>query len=239
MGRTAGTQRSTYSCRHHYLPLHDPQRHAACVNVPVDVVDTAVRQKIEEILATPAVLTAMAERRLGQSEQPAAKLTAMNEELRDIESHIAQDSALFRAEGFTGTALLSALAPLKDRHREVELRIRATHRYASTTARARSGSGLEELVATLRHGLTALDFQAMRALLLTLDARVSIETYGRCQTCHGTGYLSLAPGQGRRWPKNCPACLNGLIPDLAIELDDVIAVAVAHQLPSQPPQAAS
>jgi len=67
-------------------------------------------------------------------------------------------------------------------------------------------------------------------LLSILHAIVTIDGYTACTQCHGTGFLGLGSGDGRRWPLRCPTCLRGQTPDLTVELDNVTAFVIADRI---------
>jgi DNA invertase Pin-like site-specific DNA recombinase len=234
MGRTAGTQRPTYSCRDHYLPTADPGRHGSCLNVPVDVVDSAVLQHVRQVLAAPEVLQQAAKRYLLGSVQPEGKSAALEAQLLDLDRQITADSAALRAEGLGGRALGAALLPLHRQQQDIIRELRSLHRRASTTAHVRNDVQLARLVATAQQALSENTVKTWRPLLSVLHAIVTIDGYTACTQCQGTGFLALGPGNGRRWPLRCPTCLKGQIPDLTVELDDIMAFVIADRIGKLP-----
>ena len=234
MGRTAGTQRPTYSCRDHYLPTADPNRHRACLNVPVDVVDGAVLEHVRQVLAAPEVLQQAAERYLSSPTQPEGRSAALEAQLLDLDRQITADSAALRAAGLSGRALGAALVPLHRRQQDIVRELRSLHRRAATAAHARNDTQLAQLVATAQHALSEDTVSTWRPLLSVLHAVVTIDGYTACSQCQGTGFLARGSGDGRRWPLRCPTCLKGQTPDLTIELDNVTAFVIADRIGELP-----
>lgn len=234
MGRTAGTQRPTYSCRDHYLPATDPNRHGSCLNVPVDVVDDAVPQHVRQVLAAPEVLEHAAKRYLLGPGQPGGEAAALEAQLLELDQQITTDSVALRAEGLSGRALGAALVPLQRQQQDIVRELRSLHRRAATTAHVRNDTQLAQLVATARHALDDNTADTWRPLLSALHAIVTIDGYTACTQCHGTGFLPLGPGEGRRWPLRCPTCLKGQTPDITIELDNIMAFVIADRIRKTP-----
>lgn len=230
MGRTAGTQRPTYSCRDHYLPTADPSRHGACLNVPVDVVDGAVIEHVRQVLAAPEVLQQAAERYLLGPTQPEGGSVALEAQLLDLDGQITADSAALRAEGLSGRALGAALVPLHRQQQDIVRELRSLHRRAATAAHVRNDVQLARFVATAQQALSEDTVSTWRPLLSILHAIVTIDGYTACTHCHGTGFLGLGSGDGRRWPLRCPTCLRGQTPDLTVELDNVTAFVIADRI---------
>ncbi|WP_404380423.1 recombinase family protein [Knoellia locipacati] len=234
MGRTAGTQRPTYSCRDHYLPTADPHRHGSCLNVPVDVVDAAVLEHVRHVLAAPQVLEHAAKRCLLGPAQPEGEADALEAQLLDLDQQISADSAALRAEGLSGRALGAALVPLHRQQQDIVRELRSLHRRAATTAHVRNDVQLAQLVATARQALNQNTVGTWRPLLSVLHAIVTIDGYTTCKQCQGTGFLPLGSGDGRRWPLRCPTCLKGQTPDLTIELDNIMAFVIANRIGKLP-----
>ncbi|WP_353952614.1 recombinase family protein [Knoellia sp. S7-12] len=230
MGRTAGSRRPTYSCRKHYLPRHDPERHDLCHNISRDVTDHAVREEITRLIAQPVVLGTLADRRLGRHSEASRTVASLMQGVADVEGAISRDASALRGQGFSGSALASALSPLRDEHARLTAELTTMQRQITRRAVGTDPMMRKHLIDALTTNLTAADDTTMRNLLGTLDARIHVIGYQPCSTCTGTGYLAFAPGSTRHPPQTCRHCLKGRNPDLRIELDDIAALALTMQL---------
>lgn len=229
MGRTAGRQRATYSCRRHYLHRGEPERHDACLNVPCSTVDAAVVEHVRTILAHPQILREAARERLGIGSERVDDLPVMVAELRSIEQTIAAEAKLFRAQGYSGETLLAVLAPLHDQRQNLLRRMSLAQR--SLSQHRDDEGGAQVLASTLGAGLDAASRGTWREILVALDVTVRVEGYETCRLCCGAGYLTIADsGGGRRWPKNCSTCLRGKVPQLTIVLDDLATMALTEDV---------
>ncbi len=233
MGRTAGTQRPTYSCRMHYLPASNPERHQGCLNVGRDITDDAVTQQIRTILTNPDLLSAIAARRL-QDPPEVGDVAALVEQLAALDRQIHHDATALRGHGFTGPALAAALADLNTEHTHLTQALNSAQARHARTLRTSTTQRHHHLVAALRQSADTLDDTDLRGLLDVLDTRITITSYRQCHHCHGSGYLPLTPGSGRRFPQTCPHCLKGRNPNLTIEIDDITALALSNH-PGQTP----
>jgi DNA invertase Pin-like site-specific DNA recombinase len=230
MGRTAGSQRPTYSCREHYLPRSDPGRHDSCQNVSRDITDSAVREQIVGLIARPGVLETLVDRRVGPGSEPLQKLQSLIQAVSAVEGTISRDAAAFRQEGFSGAALASALSPLRDEHARLTRELVSMQRQMTRKAAGAEPKLRKHILTALKSNLAQADHATIRTLLTTLDARIDVVGYQACPTCGGTGYLKFTPGSGRHAPRACDQCLKGRNPELRIELDDVEALALAMRL---------
>jgi len=230
MGRTAGSQRPTYSCREHYLPRRDPGRHDLCQNISREITDSAVREQITRFIAKPDVLETLADRQVGRNSETLSTVHSLMKAVSAIEDTISRDAVAFREQGFSGAALASALSPLRDEHARLTAELAAMQRQMTRRAVGENPKMRKHILTALRTNLELADDSTMRTLLMTLDARIDVVGYRQCPTCGGTGYLKFAPGSARHAPHACRHCLKGRNPDLRIELDDVATLALAMRL---------
>lgn len=224
MGRTAGTQRPTYSCRRHYLPIGDPDRHETCLNVSCASMDDAVTEHIQEILSQPEVLLQAARVRLGLSDKATTTHSHLLVRLREVEASLASEAKLFRDHGYAGPALVAILAPLHEERISLTKELAVARRHLQTPPDERAD--VARVAQLLRDGLAVASRDTWRELLKALDVAVTIDAFEACPECAGSGYLPFDLGVGRRRPRNCSLCLRGTIPSLTIEFDDVAASAI-------------
>lgn len=227
MGRTAGKQRSTYSCRRHYLPQGNPDRHDSCGNVPCALVEEIVVDHVRQELTQVDVLKDAARQRL-QGLDSAGDLPSLRAQLARVERSLADEAKLFRDQGYGGATLVAVLAPLHE-HRQTlarqiarEQRLRNVHKSPDLE--------VAHFAHVMRDGLDQATKPTWRMILQILQTRIIIDRYDPCSECGGTQYHALTPGVGRHWPTPCRTCLRGLVPALTIEIDDVAAANLIDEL---------
>jgi DNA invertase Pin-like site-specific DNA recombinase len=226
MGRTAGRQRPTYSCRQHYLPKGDPARHEQCLNVSCTSMDNAVLDHIQRALSQPDVLRQTARARLGLIGEEANIYSRLVIELRECEESLAAEARLFRAQGYSGPALVAVLAPLHEKRLSLSKELAVARRHLGS--QDSDQADVYKVVQMLRDGLADASRETWRELLKALLVRVGVDAFEGCPACTGSGYLPFEPGLGRRRPQNCSLCLKGSVPVLTIEFNDVAASEIAN-----------
>ncbi len=231
MGRTAGKQRPTYSCRAHYLPRGDPHRHDGCLNFPCDTIDDVVKAHLNHVLCQPDVLAEAAHERLDPTGRKNDDPQDLLERLATVDTDLAAEVRLFRTQGYTGAALAAVLAPLHEQRQDLLRRIAQAHRGASSSSETTT-TAAHQLTTALRSGLQNASPQTWRNLFTALSVEIRVEGYEPCHACTGTGYLPFPKGTPRGWPIKCTLCLRGTLPVLTIELDDITAASIAQDMGS-------
>lgn len=235
MGRTAGRQTPTYSCRRHYLPKGDPQRHDRCTNISCPLLDEVVTDHIRTDLAHVDLLREAARQRLHPSPDTDTDTTpSLRSQLRQVEKCLTEEARLFRAQGYSGPTLVAVLQPLHEQRQALTRQITRTQRQArSHNNQSNQDTETAHLAHQMRDGIRHATPHTWRQILRTLQVNVTINSYRTCPTCGGSGYLPLPPGNGRRYPPSCQACLHGNVPNLTIEYDDITAIALLNDLDEQ------
>lgn len=229
MGRTAGSQRPTYSCRRHYLTSTDPQRHDECHNCAVDLLDDAVITHVRAVLSDPEILGAAIRQRDGGEEESEA-YGRLNHQLIQLKQEMQMESVTLRRAGLKGASLAAALIPLQDQQEALEREIRRLERRNAETLRRRSTQDFDSLLESASAALESYSPKLWRPLLVLLHTRVTVTDYESCTSCSGTGYLAFAQNAKRGWPKSCRSCLRGRNPVLQVEIDDVSAFTLARRI---------
>lgn len=227
MGRTAGKQQPTYSCRDRLtagLGGHDE-----CRNTSVSKLDGTVIQHIRDALRQPTVLRAAVAGR-GPAVSPAVELARVQAELKDLDQQIAAEMSLLRDVGLRRDAVEAAILPLKTQQDGLDTRARALRRKVSEEARGVDSRQVQLSVAQLKDGLDTDDATVWRQVLETLHVVVRIDGHLECPECGGSGYQQIRGQSGRGFAPRCASCLTGTSPLVEIELDDVAALAVADGL---------
>lgn len=229
MGRTTGSQRPTYSCRDHYLPIADPARHADCFNSSCELVDNAVLSHIRNFLGSPKLLEEAAWLHLRGGEP--ANSHEQNEQQRTrLRDELETESADLRRAGLRGATLAAALLPLQRHLESVERDISKDQRRLRSHTRLQDAKVLDSAVIQARKALVSSSTELWRPLLEVLHTSISIAGYGVCSSCEGSGYLGFEPGRTRGWPANCRDCLGGRNPELEVEIDDIGALAISRRV---------
>lgn len=226
MGRTAGKQTPTYSCRDHYRKKGDPARHDECLNVSVADVDATVKAELRSVLADPDRLLAVVEISADVLTSGSAR-ARLHEQAHALDRELADVVAGLRDAGITRReAVAAAVAPIRDAQAAVEREMMALDRRDAANARL---ANADSLVDVARAAVDDDDFDAWRDVFRVLGVRVRIEGFGDCPACSGTGY-SPASG-GSTAPTICPKCLRmRRLPLLAIHYDDMVTYALGLRL---------
>ncbi|QDO89913.1 hypothetical protein FNH13_17585 [Ornithinimicrobium ciconiae] len=227
MGRTVTGQEPTYSCRDR-LTAGVPG-HLDCKNLHAPTLESTVIHEVRARLLQPAVLRAAVS---GASRGVSAgtQLVQLQQELDSLDDSIAEEMALLRESGLRRESVARVLRPLKDQQEGLQAKARALRRRLAEEAAGPGPRQIREAVDQLSAGLATDEPALWRQVLDTLNVVVHIVEHVECDECGGSGYLALPPGQGRRWAQRCPGCLRGKVPVLEIEMDDVVALAVADGL---------
>lgn len=193
MGRTAGTQRPTYSCRRHYLRRETPGRHDDCYNIPCGPVEETVIDRVSEVLRNPEVLGAAIRERLGL-EAAESDYDELVDRLRAVEVAIASEAALFRSQGYSGSTLAAVLAPLHTERQELARAV--SHAQTRLAAHGSERPDLDCLIRSAETGLSNASLATWRQVFMALELTVNVDGYETCSDCGGSGYLPLESGRG-------------------------------------------
>ena len=229
MGRTTGRQRSTYSCRDHYLSIANPARHGDCRNCCRDLVDATVIGHIRNFLNNPSLLEEAARQHL-RGEKSTSSHDDLERKRAEIRNELERESTALRRAGLRGAALAAALMPLQRELESVEQALRSEERHLRGPTRLQDQDVLNRAVVHARDALMSSSTQLWRPLLEALNTSITIASYEVCTSCEGSGYLAFQPGRKRGWPENCRDCLDGRNPKLEIAIDDVGALAVSRRV---------
>ncbi|WP_256840374.1 recombinase family protein [Ornithinimicrobium faecis] len=227
MGRTAGKQQPTYSCRDRLSP--GAVGHDECHNVSVSRSDLAVVNHVRDTLLDPAPLRAAAVGR-GPALSPAAELARVQAELSALDTRIAEEVALLREVGLRREAMEVSLRPLKNEQDTLTARARGLRRKVAEEVAGLDSKRVRKAVASLQHDLGTQDPEVWRQVFELLHVVVRIEGHAECPECDGSGYQSNRGRGGRGFAPRCAHCLAGTQPRIHIEMDDVAALAVADGL---------
>lgn len=224
MGRTAGKQQPTYSCRDRLTP--GSVGHEQCHNVSVQRMDLAAINHVREVLSDPAQLRAAVLGR-GPALSPAAELTRVQAELTALDTRIAEEVALLREVGLRREAMEASLRPLKDEQDALTARARGLRRKVAEEAAGLDSQRVRKAVVSFKDGLGTEDPEVWRQVFELLHVVIRIDGHATCPRCEGSGY-QRNKGRGRGFAPRCGACLAGTQPLIHVELDDVAAFAVAE-----------
>lgn len=226
MGRTAGKQTPTYSCRDHYRTKDDPLRHVECLNASVAGVDAAVKSELRRVLAHPDRLQAVVEISADVLTDGLAR-ARLHEKAQHLDRELAEVVAGLRHAGITRReAVSAAVAPIRDAHDAVEREMAALDRQDAANARLANADGL---VGRARNAIDGDDTDAWREVFRVLGVRVSIDGFAVCPTCDGTGYGPRTPDDSA--PPKCRKCLRMRhLPSLSIGYDDIVTYALGLRL---------
>ncbi|GAA1174342.1 recombinase family protein [Ornithinimicrobium humiphilum] len=224
LGRTAGRQRPTYSCR---ARLAAARGHDNCHNVEVAHLDVTVVEHVRQALLQPAVLRAGVMGR-GAVISPAVELTRVQAELAALDTQIAEEVALLREHGLRRDALEASVRPLQTQQEVLTARARGLRRKVAEEAAGVDNAQVRRAVTALEGGFDTIKPETWRVVLDALHVVVRIVDHYECEACGGSGYTGTHPVTHH--PLRCDACLAGSQPVVEVEMDDVAALAVADGL---------
>lgn len=228
MGRTAGKQRPTYSCRDR-LSADVVGGHEDCINISTTILDSTVIEYIQYTLTRPAILRSAV---AGQEPElsPAAELTKVQHELAALDDRIAEEVAMLREVGIRRDALEAAIRPLKADQDALAARARGLRRKVAEESVGLDNKRVRDAVEALRDGFELPDHVMWRQLFELMQVVVRITGHADCPVCDGAGYEPNAGRVGRGWARRCQFCLTGTQPLIEVEMHDVVALAVAEGL---------
>lgn len=203
-GRTAGKQAPTYSCRHR-LTARGPDK-CGCLNVSVAALDALVWGRVAELLTDPHAIKTIAAHAVSDApswvdDQMDAAMSAAS----DLRERVAVEYQAALDDGFDAE---TARAMVRGRQEALKAAQAEVSRLGKVRARAaRSGSArtLQDVAEQVRQRVESGQ-DDKRAVLDALGVQVRVTRYEPCPACGGSGYQSLPPGSGRRFPPACAHC---------------------------------
>lgn len=216
LGNTVNGGLRRYRCKNMLTRSGTGADPCGCRTVAADVAESAVWEKLVDVLADRDSLMAMAESTLAEADAgllaDSGDLAALDRRIARLERSAGGQVATLLAQGMDAAVVALATSELSRELAEAKAYRSKLAAWTTSNKEARSRrKRLWELAADIERLLANPDYETRRQVVELLRLRVTVQGWRVCPECSGSGVVSMPPVERRARTsplRGCPGCLR-------------------------------